>query len=369
MTDLHAKMMRRALVLARRGLGRTSPNPAVGCVIVRNGEIAGEGWHRKAGTSHAEVHALRQAGDKARGADVYVTLEPCSHHGRTPPCAEALIKAGVSRVYAAMTDPNPLVSGRGLALLRDAGITVECGILEPECRLLNEAFIKHVTTGLPFVILKSAMTLDGKTATANGDSKWITCEESRRYVHGLRAKVDAIMVGVGTVIADDPQLTCRMVRGKDPQRIVVDSRLRVPPTASIFHLDSPAKTILATIDHEPAKIEALQRLGAEHLLCAETEGRVDLEDLLRRLGARGIQSILLEGGRELVGSALRKGLVDKFLLFYAPKIIAGDDGFGLCAGRGVALMRDALTLRNTSVRRFAEDFLVIGYPESSCLQD
>jgi len=266
-------------------------------------------------------------------------------------------------------DPNPLVSGRGLALLRDAGIAVVCGLLEQDCRLLNETFIKHVTTGLPFVILKSAMTLDGKTATASGDSKWITCEESRRYVHGLRAKVDAIMVGVGTVLADDPQLTCRMVRGKDPQRIVIDSRLRTPPTASLFHLDSPAKTVLATVERDPQKIASVHRLGAETLLCAEDDGRVDLEDLLRRLGARGIQSILLEGGRELVGSALRKGLVDKFLLFYAPKIVAGEDGFGLCSGRGVVRMKDAFALRNTSVRRFAEDFLVIGYPEYTCLQD
>ena len=363
MIDFHNKMMKRALALARRGLGRTSPNPAVGCVIVRNGEIVGEGWHRKAGTPHAEVHALRQAGDRARGADVYVTLEPCSHYGRTPPCAEALIKAGVGRVYAGMMDPNPVVSGQGLAMLRGAGIAVLCGVLEEECRLLNEAFVKHVASGFPFVILKSAMTLDGKTATSSGDSKWITCEESRRYVHTLRSRVDAIMVGVGTVLADDPQLTCRMVRGKDPHRIVVDSRLRTPPTSSLFHLDSQAKTIFATVERDPAKNEAVQRLGAETLLCDELDGRVDLEDLFRRLGASGIQSILLEGGRELVGSAVRKGLVDKFLLFYAPKLIAGEDGYGLCSGPGVERMGGAIALRNTSVRRFAEDFLVIGYPE------
>jgi len=363
MIDIKNKMMRRALALARRGLGRTSPNPAVGCVIVRNGEIVGEGWHRKAGTPHAEVHALSQAGARARAADVYVTLEPCSHHGRTPPCAEALIKAGVARVFAGMTDPNPLVSGCGLAMLREAGISVECGFLEDECRLLNEAFLKHVTTGLPFVILKSAMTLDGKTATASGDSKWITCEESRRYVHTLRSRVDAIMVGVGTVLADDPQLTCRMVRGKDPHRIIVDSRLRTPPTAALFHLDSGAKTILATIERDPEKNAVIHGLAAETLLCEEEEGRVDLADLFRRLGARGVQSILLEGGRELVGAAVRKGLVDKYLLFYAPKIIAGGDGYGLCSGPGIERMGDALRLKATSVRRFAEDFLVIGYPE------
>jgi diaminohydroxyphosphoribosylaminopyrimidine deaminase / 5-amino-6-(5-phosphoribosylamino)uracil reductase len=363
MIDIHNKMMKRALALARRGLGRTSPNPAVGCVIVQNGVIVGEGWHRKAGTPHAEVHALHQAGAQARGADVYVTLEPCSHHGRTPPCAEALIKAGVARVYAGMMDPNPVVSGRGLSMLRGAGIAVEYGVLEEECRLLNEAFIKHITSGLPFVIVKSALTLDGKTATASGDSKWITCEESRRYVHTLRSMVDAIMVGVGTVLADDPQLTCRMVGGRDPHRIIVDSRLRTPLASSLFHLDSQAKTIFATVERNPAKIEAVERLGAETLLCDELDGRVDLEDLLRRLGTYGIQSILLEGGRELVGSAVRKGLVDKFMLFYAPKLIAGEDGYGFCSGQGVEKMRDAIALRNTSVRRFSEDFLVIGYPE------
>lgn len=364
MDDFHLKIMKRALALARRGIGRTSPNPAVGCVIVRDGEIVGEGWHRKAGTPHAEVHALSRAGELARGADVYVTLEPCSHHGRTPPCAEALINAGVARVFAGMTDPNPLVSGRGLALLRAAGIAVTCGILEERCRQLNEAFVKQVTTGMPFVILKSAMTLDGKTATASGDSKWITCEESRRYVHRLRSRVDAIMVGVGTVLADDPQLTCRMVRGRDPLRVVVDSRLRTPGNAALLHLDSPAKTIIATIERDPEKTAAIQRLGAETLVCDAADGRVDLEDLLRRLGKRGVQSVLLEGGRELVGSAVRKGLVDKFLLFYAPKLVAGDDGFGLCSGRGVARMGDAFMLRTECVRRFSEDILVIGYPEN-----
>lgn len=364
MDVFHLKMMKRALALARRGIGRTSPNPAVGCVIVRDGEIVGEGWHRKAGTPHAEIHALRQAGELARGADVYVTLEPCSHHGRTPPCAEALINAGVGRVFAGMTDPNPLVSGRGLALLRAAGIAVTGGILEEQCLRLNEAFVKHVTTGMPFVILKSAMTLDGKTATASGDSKWITCQESRRYVHRVRSKVDAIMVGVGTVLADDPQLTCRMVRGKDPIRVVVDSRLRTPVGAALFHLDSPAETIIATIERDPAKTASVHGLGAETLVCNAAEGRVDLEDLLRRLGKRGIQSVLLEGGRELVGTAVRNGLVDKFLLFYAPKLVAGDDGFGLCSGRGVARMGEAFTLRTERVRRFAEDFLVIGYPEN-----
>jgi len=361
--------MRRALTLARKGLGKTSPNPAVGCVLLRDGEVVGEGWHRKAGTPHAEVHALRAASERARGADVFVTLEPCSHHGRTPPCADALIAAGVARVFVGMQDPNPLVSGKGIAALRSAGIPVECGVLEKECRLLNLPFIKHVTTGLPFVILKSAMTLDGRTATVTGDSKWITSEKSRRYVHRLRAMVDAVMVGVGTVVADDPQLTCRMgVRGRDPLRVVVDSRLRTPPDAALFALDSPAKTLFATIAVESPHVTEFEDRGAEILRCREDAGRVDLADLLARLGSRGIQSVLLEGGRELAAAALRKGLIDKFMLFFAPKLLGGD-GYGLFAGAGPALMAEAHALRDLAVRRFGTDILIEGYPNESCLPD
>jgi diaminohydroxyphosphoribosylaminopyrimidine deaminase/5-amino-6-(5-phosphoribosylamino)uracil reductase len=357
-------MMKRALTLARRGVGKTSPNPAVGCVVVQNNEIVGEGWHRKAGTPHAEVHALLMAGERARGAEIFVTLEPCDHYGKTPPCTEALIRAGVARVFVGMTDPNPLVSGKGMATLRSAGIEVECGILEQDCRELNEPFIKHMTTGMPFVILKCAMTLDGKTATESGDSKWITSDNSRRYVHRLRAMVDAVMVGVGTVLADDPQLTCRMgVRGRDPLRVIVDSRLRTPLSAALFNMNSPAKTILATIEPDSSRRGALEDAGAEILACRESDGRVDLEDLLGKLGARGVQSVLLEGGRELAGSALRSGIIDKFLLFYAPKLLGTEGGLGLCGGAGPDRMADAFRLRDVTVRRFGEDILVTGYPE------
>jgi diaminohydroxyphosphoribosylaminopyrimidine deaminase/5-amino-6-(5-phosphoribosylamino)uracil reductase len=304
------------------------------------------------------------AAERARGADVFVTLEPCAHYGKTPPCTEALIRAGVARVFVGMTDPNPLVSGRGMDALRGAGIDVECGVLEPECRVVNEPFIKHVTTGMPFVILKSAMTLDGRTATATGDSKWVTNERSRRYVHKLRAVVDAVMVGVGTVLADDPQLTCRMgVRGKDPLRVIVDSRLRTPLTAALFTMKSEAKTLLATIEPDSLRVGAFIDAGAEILACRESGGRVDLDDLLRKLGARGVQSVLLEGGRELVGSALRSGIIDKYLLFFAPKILGAEDGFGLCAGAGPDRMSDALRLRDVTVTRFDGDILVKGYPE------
>lgn len=367
MIDFHEKMMRRALTLARRGSGKTAPNPAVGCVIVRDGAIVGEGWHRKAGTPHAEVHALRQVGDAARGADVYVTLEPCSHFGKTPPCADALVAAGVRQVFVGMVDPNPKVCGNGIERLKTAGIGVVTGILEGECRRINEPFIKHVATGLPFVILKSAMTMDGKTATASGDSRWITNEKSRNYVHKLRASVDAVMVGVGTALADDPQLTARIPQGRDPLRVVVDSSLKISPDARMFHQESSAATLVATLSDNAERMARLKSLGAEVLRCHERDGRVDLHDLLERLGARGVQSVLLEGGSALAGEALRAGLIDKFILFYAPKLLGGSDGFGLFAGPSEERMADCFRLRTEAVRRFGDDIMIEAYPEEPCL--
>lgn len=362
MTDFHEKMMRRALTLARKGIGKTSPNPAVGCVIVKDGEVVGEGWHKKAGTPHAEVHALAMAGARATNADVYVTLEPCAHFGKTPPCADALIAARVGRVYSGMVDPNPRVSGKGMEKLRAAGIEVTAGILEDACRTVNEPFIKHVTTGLPFVILKCALTLDGKSATAEGDARWITNESSRRYVHKLRSQVDAIMVGVGTVIADDPLLTARIPGGRDPLRVVVDSRLRIPPHARMLHQESGAATLVATVSDDAAGIAGIRAKGADVLICKEKRGKVDLHDLMARLGAMHIQSVLLEGGSTLAGEALGQGLIDKVMLFYAPKLVGGD-GPGLFAGRGVGRMEDAIRLRDITYTRFGEDLMIQGYPE------
>ncbi|AJE04860.1 bifunctional diaminohydroxyphosphoribosylaminopyrimidine deaminase/5-amino-6-(5-phosphoribosylamino)uracil reductase RibD [Geobacter pickeringii] len=360
-------MMRRALALARRGIGRTSPNPAVGCVIVRDGVIVGEGWHRKAGTPHAEAHALRQAAGQARGADVYVTLEPCSHYGKTPPCADALVAAGVARVFVGMVDPNPKVCGRGIGRLEAAGIEVTTGLLENESHFLNEPFIKHVTTGMPFVILKSALTLDGKTATSSGDSRWITNEKSRHYVHRLRAAVDAVMVGIGTVLADDPQLTVRIPRGRDPLRVVVDSTLRLPGTARMLSQESTSATLVATISGDEARCALLCSAGAEVVRCASRDGQVDLKDLLTRLGARGVQSVLLEGGSTLAGEALRAGLIDKFVLFYAPKLLGGEGGVGLFGGQSVMRMDEAFRLKTGAVRRFGDDIMVEAYPEEACL--
>lgn len=362
MISLHEKMMRRALLLARKGVGKTSPNPAVGAVLVKNGVIVGEGWHRKAGTPHAEIHALQQAGQLAAGADLYVTLEPCAHFGKTPPCADAVIAAGVARVFIGMIDPNPQVSGRGVEKLRAADLEVFSGVLEADCRDLNLPFIKQVTTGLPYLTMKSAMTLDGKTAAHSGDSKWITSELSRKLVHQLRASVDAVMTGSGTLLADNPQLTVRMAKGKNPIRIIVDSNLRTPVNCRLIKEAHKIPVIIAAIRGEDSKVKALTDKGAEVLFCSGKGGAVDLPDLMRKLGARGIQSILLEGGERLCCEMLRNNLIDRFLLFYAPRFLGGD-GKGLFSGVGAALMQDSLPLYIKKVSRVGVDILVEAYPE------
>jgi diaminohydroxyphosphoribosylaminopyrimidine deaminase / 5-amino-6-(5-phosphoribosylamino)uracil reductase len=363
-TDL--KFMRRALVLARKGIGRTSPNPAVGCVIVKDGTIIGEGWHRKAGTPHAEIHALAMAGADARGADVYVTLEPCCHTGATPPCTEALIKAGVRRIVAGMRDPNPLVSGGGLAALQQAGIETACGVLEEACRAINRPFIKHVTTGLPYVTYKCAMTLDGKIASITGESRWISCEESRKYVHRMRAHNDAVMVGVDTILADNPQLTVRHVRGRNPLRIIVDSNLRTPTTVDILSGALARKTIIACTEVDVDIHQRYLQNGASVLVCDASDGRVDLLDLLKKLGGIGVQSILLEGGSRLAGDALTRGLIDECVFFYAPKVI-GSDGFSPFAITGITDMSRSLPFTDLSVRRLGTDIVVTARPEETCL--
>ena len=362
------RFMRRALSLARKGVGRTAPNPAVGCVIVRDGVIVGEGWHRKAGGAHAEIHALAMAGPAARGADVYVTLEPCCHTGKTPPCSDALIAAGVRRVAAGMSDPNPWVNGGGLDALRQAGIVTECGLLEEECRTLNRPFIKFMTTGLPYVIFKCAMTLDGKIASATGESRWISCEESRRYVHRLRSRNDAVMVGVDTILADNPQLTVRHVRGRNPLRVIVDSTLRTPTTVDIISGPLAAKTIIATVETDPLIHKRYQDNGATVLPCREYEGRVDLDDLFRKLGQRGIRSILLEGGSRLAGDALSRGLIDECIFFYAPKVI-GSDGFSPFAITGVTAMNRSYLFTTTDARRMGVDIVITARPSAACLPD
>lgn len=365
-SDHDLRYMRRALQLALKGVGRTSPNPAVGAVVVNNGMIVGEGWHRRAGTPHAEIHALRQAGEASRGGDLYVTLEPCSHQGRTPPCCQAVIAAGIGRVIAAMEDPNPLVSGRGMAALRAAGIRTRLGICEQEARLLNEPFCTSMMTGLPFVIMKSAATLDGWTATLSGDSRWVTGEPARKLVHRVRSRVDAVMVGVETVLADDPQLTCRHIRGKNPVRIVVDSHLRTPLNSQLVLTAGQIPTLVATLVDSGDAAAALEATGVTLLRCAESNGRVDLTDLLQKVLSRDIQSILLEGGATLAGSAVKGGLIDKVMLFYAPKLLCGP-GIPMFAGIPAEAMNDALRLKHLTCRRVGEDILLEGYLKSSCL--
>ena len=368
MTKTDQKYMKRALTLARKGLGRTAPNPAVGCVIVKNGNIVGEGWHKMAGGHHAEVHALNMAGDDARGADVYVTLEPCCHTGKTPPCSDALIKAGVRRVVAAMGDPNPQVNGGGLAALERAGIKTHCGLMETEARALNRGFIKQVSTGLPFVTFKCAMTLDGKIATVTGESRWISCEDSRKYVHRMRAQCDAVMVGIDTIIADNPQLTVRHVKGKDPLRIIVDTRLRTPLSVGILNDRMSGNAIIATTEANPRLHRRYQQSGASVLVCGMINDKVDLHDLWRQLGARGIQSILLEGGSRLAGEALKHGLIDECVFFYAPKVI-GSDGFSPLAITGFTSMEQAISFADLEVQRIGTDIVITARPEKSCSQD
>lgn len=353
--------MRLALELGRRGEGRTRPNPAVGSVVVRDGRVAGEGFHPRAGEPHAEIFALREAGEEARGADLYVTLEPCCHQGRTGPCVDAILAAGVARVFIGAVDPNPRVAGGGIARLEAAGVGVEMGILEGECRRLIAPFAKHVTTGLPHVTLKAALTLDGRTGTAGGDSQWISGPASREHVHRLRDRVDAIMVGIGTVLQDDPRLTTRLPEGsgRDPLRIVVDSDLRLPEVAAV--LQDPANVLIAvTRKAPPEKIKRLLARGVEVVETAEREGRVDLIDLMRQLGARGIQSLLLEGGATLDSAALQARVVDRVMFFFAPILLGGSDGRALFDGVGAARLADAVRLTDLRVERFGDDVLIEG---------
>lgn len=353
------RYMKRVLGLAGKARGMTSPNPMVGAVIVRSGRIIAEGFHERPGLPHAEAIALQKAGSKARGATLYVNLEPCCHlDKRTPPCAQAIIKAGIKRVVIAMIDPNPKVSGRGAELLRNAGIKVDVGILEEQAKKLNEVYIKHITTGMPFVILKVAMSLDGKIATERGESKWITSLNSRRYVHRLRSMVDAVLTAIGTVKTDDPELTVRLVKGKSPVRIVIDPEFEIPLTANL--LKTPPNTIIFTKNknHPP--------LPDGVILEYFDSDRLDLRDAMRRLYERGITSVLIEGGSSLNYYALKDGIVDKVLFFIAPKIIGGRDSIPSVGGTSTDL-NSAWKLRDLKTKRIGEDILIEGYVSSSSL--
>jgi diaminohydroxyphosphoribosylaminopyrimidine deaminase / 5-amino-6-(5-phosphoribosylamino)uracil reductase len=356
--------MQQALELARGGLGWVSPNPLVGCVLVKDGEVIGRGYHQRFGGPHAEVHALQEAGPRARGAVLYVNLEPCSHMGKTPPCADAVIQARVSRVVTALRDPNPLVAGRGLSRLEAAGVAVTIGVCEGEAYKLNEAFVKYITTGRPFLTLKSAITLDGKIATRTGASQWITGELARQEGHRLRHAADAILVGIGTVLQDDPQLTTRLPdrQGVNPLRVIVDSTLRVPLQAKVADVSSDRHTLVVTTARALADHSAQLRARGVEVVClpAYDNGRVDLEALLRYLGEHGIASVLVEGGATLSATLLSRRLIDKVLFFVAPKIIGGD-GISVVGTCGVETMEQVIHLRDVVAQRLGNDVLLEAY--------
>lgn len=362
---LDAHYMARALELARRGHYATHPNPRVGCVIVRDGEVVGEGWHIRAGEPHAEVHALRAAGDNARGATAYVTLEPCSHHGRTPPCADALVNAGVARVVAAMQDPNPEVAGRGLQRLAQAGIATESGVLEGEARKLNEGFLKRMEHGLPFVRVKLAMSLDGRTAMESGESQWITGPAARAAVQRLRAQASVVLTGADTVLADNARLTVRadelgldaeqtaLVMSRPPLRVLVDGRLRVPLDAPFFKAGPALVATCMAVEEQYAN-------GPECMIVADEDGQVDLRRLLVELAARGVNEVLVEAGPRLAGAFARQGLVDEFQIFVAGKFL-GSSARPLLDWP-LAHMKDAPQLKIIDIRAVGDDWRVIAVP-------
>lgn len=358
----HQHYMQLAIDLALQGQGRTAPNPPVGAVVVQQNRVVGEGFHPRAGEPHAEIFALRQAGELARGAALYVTLEPCSHQGRTGPCAEAIIRAAVGHVYIGVHDPNPQVAGSGIEKLRQAGIAVTVGIQAQSCRRLIFPFARHILTGLPFTIYKSAMTLDGKTATATGDSRWISGEQSRLRVHQLRDRVEAIMVGIGTLLKDNPLLNTRLPEsgGRDPLRVVVDSKLQIPVDSVMLLQNSTAKTLIATTVEDSKKTALLQQTGAEVLRLPAIDGRVSLAALWQELGRRDVQRLLLEGGATLAAAALRAGLIDQLMVFIAPKLIGGSAGFGIFSGEGCQELADAVRLNELSYEQVGEDILITG---------
>lgn len=362
------KYMSRALELARRGEGYVSPNPMVGCVIVKDGRVISEGWHEKYGEFHAERNALLRCREDPSGADLYVTLEPCCHFGKTPPCTDIIIEKKIGRVFVGSLDVNPLVAGKGVRILREHGIEVVTGILEEECRKLNEVFYHYMSTKIPFVVMKYAMSLDGKIACATGDSKWVTGEKAREQVHNMRKKYSGILVGITTVETDDPMLNCRTEKGVDPLRIVCDSRLRISPESKIVQTAKAIPTVIAcvhsTMENErmQEKIEALQNAGIELIPTDGTHG-VNLPELMKILGERGIDSVLIEGGGTINSSALDEKIVDKVYAYIAPKIIGGADAPSPVRGIGAETMAEAVHLKNVSIERVDEDFCIVGYPD------
>ncbi|MGM9937371.1 MAG: bifunctional diaminohydroxyphosphoribosylaminopyrimidine deaminase/5-amino-6-(5-phosphoribosylamino)uracil reductase RibD [Candidatus Ornithomonoglobus sp.] len=353
---MEEKFMKRAIELARRGEGFVNPNPLVGAVIVKDGRIIGEGYHERYGGLHAERNAIKNLTESAEGADIYVTLEPCCHHGKQPPCTEAVAEAGIKNVYVGSYDPNPLVSGKGFKYLRKRGINVVENVLRSECDALNDIFFHYITTKRPYVIMKAAMSVDGRTASYTGDSKWISNELSRENVHRTRKRCAAIMCGINTVLADDPMLNCRTENPSDPVRVICDSHLRIPLASRIMRTAREIPTIIAAVSKDEERIKSITDTGARVII---TDGeRVDLTQLMAELGKLNIDSVLAEGGAELHASLLEAGLVDELNIYIAPKIIGGRDAKPVVGGRGVELARDAYMFGRPEVKAFGNDILL-----------
>lgn len=356
------KYMRRAIELSKNGRGFVHPNPLVGCVIVKNDEVIGEGWHEYFGGPHAERNAINNCITNPEDASLYVTLEPCCHYGKTPPCTNIIVEKGIKKVMVGLLDPNPFVAGKGVALLQKAGIEVVSGIEEDKIREVNKVFLKYITTKLPYVIMKTAMTIDGKIATYTGDSKWITNEESKKTVHRLRNEVMGIAVGIGTVIADDPLLNCRLEgRVHQPIRVIVDSKASISLDSQIVKTANEYKTIVAHTNLAISeKIKELNEFNVETLCCKNKDSYVDIKDLMVRLGAKGIDSLLLEGGATLNAAFLQDGCVDELYSFIAPKIIGGQKAKTPVGGKGIAIMKDAITLKNIKIQNINGNILITG---------
>jgi len=356
--------MRRALKLAGKAAGRTSPNPMVGAVIVKNGRVIAEGYHKKAGRPHGEIEALRKAGKQAKGAQMFVNLEPCCHQGRTPPCTDAIIESGIKEVFVGMRDPNPRVAGKGIRRLKRAGVTVSSGLLKPDCQQLNEVFVKYIETGKPFVILKSALSLDGKIATSTGESQWITGPEARERVHRMRDQVDAILVGAGTVLKDNPRLTTRLRKGKghNPARVILDAKAKIPLKARVFHHADRDRVVYVTTGKASAsRVKRLTDRGIKIHVFPSKNGHISLIKLIKLLGQLEIVSVLLEGGSGINASALKAGIVDKVVLFLAPLIIGGESAPGVVGGPGTKSLKQALNIKNLTVTPVGADWMVEGY--------
>ncbi len=354
--------MQKTLELAAKGKGKTSPNPVVGAIIVKNGKIIAKGYHKKAGTPHAEVAALKKAGALSIGATLFVNLEPCCHTDkRTPPCTKAIIEAGIKKVVTAMIDPNPNVAGKGIRELRKAGIKTEIGVMEAEAKKLNEAFIKFITKKEPFVFMKVAQTIDGKIATATGNSKWITGDLSREYVHRLRNEADALLVGIGTVLADNPSLDCRVKGGINPFRVIIDSSLKIPLNAKLLKHKDNRTIIAATEKAGRKKIGQLTSLGVKVITIKSRQGKVDLKKLMKELGKLAITSVMIEGGSTINASALSSKIVDKVFVFIAPKIIGGTDSIPSIGGKSPSLLKSAYQLKDIRTLSFGDDILIEGY--------